>query len=196
MIIVLTPEQNVQNELTRIHQLFQAGLELLHIRKYTYSALEMYCYISAIDESFRNRLVLHSHHDLAQKTGINRLHFNERDRLARKQEMYAKDHILSTSVHNMEDFNALDQQWSYAFLGPMFTSISKPNYGINSKLHSKLHLRKNNQVQLIGLGGIQADNISLLLNNGVDSVALLGTIWKNQQPITNFKACLQKDLLY
>ncbi|UIR56900.1 thiamine phosphate synthase [Sphingobacterium sp. SRCM116780] len=196
MIIILTPEQNVRNELTRIHQLFQAGLELLHIRKYTYSALEMYGYISAIDESFRNRLVLHTHHELAQKTAVNRLHFNERDRVAGKQNSYTKDYILSTSVHSMDDFNALDQQWSYAFLSPMFTSISKPGYGQNNSVQTDLHLRKNNQVQLIGLGGIREDNISLLLNNGVDGVALLGTIWKNQQPITNFKACLQQDLSY
>lgn len=196
MIIVLTPERNLKHEIAWINDLFLAGLELLHIRKYNYSEEEMHRYILAIDSQFRDRLVLHSHHSLAKKTAVNRLHFNESDRLAKKHELYHKDYVLSTSAHAMVEFNALESDWTYAFLSPLFASISKHRYGLDSKVLADLKLRKNNDVKLIGLGGIRAKHIPELLKSGLDGVALLGTIWENQQPITSFKKCLQNDLTY
>lgn len=193
MIIVVTAEQDIDQEIQIINGLLDAGLELLHIRKYNFSDMAMCQFIEGIKSSYRNRLVLHSHHHLAEELNLNRLHFNEKDRKAKKQDQYSKAIIRSTSVHSISDFNQLDKQWSYALLSPMFSSISKPNHGQEYTVRHELKLRNNSQVQLIGLAGIHADNLGLVYHSGADGVALLGTIWNDRQPLASFKKCLLKD---
>lgn len=196
MIIVVTAEQDIDNELQSINNLLNAGLELLHIRKYNFSDDDMYQFIKGITAAHHQRLVMHSHHHLADQFEINRLHFNEHDRNMGKQNQVSQTIIRSTSVHSIDDFNRLDNQWSYALLSPMFLSISKFNYGAEHTVKQELKYRNNQQVQLIGLAGIYAENMISLYQDGIDGVALLGTIWNNERPLVNFKKCLQIDRLY
>jgi thiamine-phosphate pyrophosphorylase len=75
--------------------------------------------------------VLHSHHNLAKALAIHRIFYqNNRNAVTRKQLETCKkqDFTLSTSTHSIEDFNELDPAFDYAFMSPVFTSISKENY--------------------------------------------------------------------
>jgi len=196
MIVITNPIQPV-NEIDTIHSLFENGLELLHIRKPDFSAAEMRSFLSEIKSDLRTQLVLHSHHHLASAFGINRIHFSESERkktvmLFGKSpfETYkTKGFHLSTSVHNVEDFNALNNTFEYAFLSPVFPSISKENYSSKIDLFEAIKNRTNFDTKLIALGGIESINIEQTLENGFDNVALLGTIWTTNQPIESFKLC-------
>lgn len=196
MIVITSPIQIV-NEINTIHALFENGLELLHIRKPYFSETEMKTFVSKIKTTFRHRLVLHSHHQLAQEFGINRIHFTEKNRVATSQESLENwkksGYTLSTSIHQMSDFEALSSVFDYAFFGPVFESISKPNYVSNLNFKKELKQRKNNNTALIALGGITSENIKTALAFGFDDVALLGSIWNNNHSIENFKLCY--DLL-
>jgi thiamine-phosphate pyrophosphorylase len=74
-------------------------------------------FLTEIRLEYRNRLVLHSHHNL-KALAIHRLHFTENNRNAvtRKQLETCKkqDFTLSTSTHSIEDFNELDPAFDYA----------------------------------------------------------------------------------
>lgn len=79
--------------------------------------------------TFRHRLVLHSHHQLALEFGINRIHFTEKNRVATSEEHLKKwkeKFSLSTSIHQMSDFEELSSVFDYAFFDPIFESISNP----------------------------------------------------------------------
>ena len=93
----------------------------------------------------------------------------------------------------MSDFEELSSVFDYAFFGPVFESISKPNYVSNLDFKKELEQRKNNKTALIALGGITSENIKTALTFGFDDVALLGSIWNNNHSIENFKLC--HDLL-
>lgn len=93
----------------------------------------------------------------------------------------------------MSDFEELSSVFDYAFFGPVFESISKPNYVSNLDFKKELEQRKNNKTALIALGGITSENIKTALAFGFDDVALLGSIWNNNHSIENFKLC--HDLL-
>jgi thiamine-phosphate pyrophosphorylase len=96
---------------------------------------------------------------------------------------------LSTSVHTIEDFNTLDDSFDYAFLSPVFPSISKENYTSKTDLFVEIKKRENLRTQLVALGGMDSNTINQTLENGFDKVALLGTIWNSETPIKNFKSC-------
>jgi len=191
MIITFSPEQSVEQETLIVNQLLEKGIDLFHIRKYGLSDDAMLDYINAIDAPYRNRLVLHSHFHLAKENGIGRLHFNEMYRAKKEELKYADAFVLSTSVHSIEVFNGLGKTWAYAFLSPIFSSISKPGYGAGNSVFDSLQCRNNVNVSLIGLGGIDRQNYKKVLDAGADGIALLGGIWKSGNPIDVLSALMQ-----
>jgi thiamine-phosphate pyrophosphorylase len=194
MIIVITPEELIQNETDIINELFQEGLDLLHIRKPFISSEEMTDFIQKIDAKFYSQLVLHSHYNLAKYFGISRFHFREIDR---QNGLYTSftDKTISTSVHNIEAFNELRDEWEYSFISPVFPSISKKGYGENSNILNEIKERQNSNVKLVALGGINENNINEVFDSRIDGVALLGAIWESDKAVQIFKKCKQNVLL-
>lgn len=192
-MIVITNPSAVANEISIIDSLFGEGLSLLHIRKPDLSEVETAKFIHKIKHEYRKKLVLHNHHEIAADFGINRIHFSETERKKNDFQIIA-NMILSTSIHSIEDFNALENNFEYAFLSPVFTSISKVNYSPKTDLFEDLAKRKNFNAKLVALGGIYSANIEKSLQNGFDDVAVLGTIWNSPNSIKNFKLC-QKIVL-
>lgn len=195
MILVITPEKEVPYETDCINQLFQEGLDLLHIRKPGISRKEMIGFISKIEPSFYHQLVFHNHYDLGENYGISRFHFREADRQDENCQSFMKGNIISTSVHDIPTYNGLGEEWQYAFLSPFFPSISKKGYGEDSTVMEEVKQRNNSGVKLIALGGIHSDNIQKVFDAGVDGAALLGAIWENNEPINIFRKCRKSVLL-
>ncbi|MND84595.1 Thiamine-phosphate synthase [compost metagenome] len=167
MIIALTAEEEFASEFQTIHALFEQGLDLLHLRKYHFTDEQMQRYVASIDATYHDRLVLHSHPQLTNS-------------------------ICSTSVHHINQFNTLDKCWNYAFLSPLFPSISKAGYGHHDAVLDQLQSRTNFDVHLIGLGGIKAENCLLSIKAGADGIALLGALWQAPDPIQHFITCKQQ----
>lgn len=188
-MIVITNPTAVNHEINSIHSLFENGLELLHIRKPDYSEMEMVSFLTAIGSDFRNHLVLHSHHHLAHSFGINRLHNP-------KETKEITNAVFSTSTHSIPEFNALENNYSYAFLSPVYPSISKQGYAPTENHLEAIKERSNFNTKLVALGGISAENIVETIQKGFDEVALLGSIWNNTNPLENFKLCQQVVLSF
>ncbi len=191
MITVITPEEMIHNEIKIINELFQEGLDLLHVRKPLMGLEGMTCFIQEINSEFHHQLVLHSHYDLVKTFEISRFHFREIDRQNEFHKSF-KDKIISTSVHDIDTFNELNQEWEYSFISPVFPSISKKGYGENSTIFDTIKNQNNPAVKLVALGGINEKNIHQVINIGVDGVALLGAVWDSDQPLNAFRACSQK----
>lgn len=188
MILVISSEQPIEKEHYWIHQLFKKDLDFFHVRKYSFSDDEMKVYLNRIDAVFRHKIVLHSHYHLANDFGIERLHFREESRI-KKIFLPYESFMFSTSVHSIEDFNALGEVWHYAFLSPVFPSISKSGYGKNKTVLDDLKCKNNPDVQLIGLGGIDHINYKQVFEYGADGIALLGSIWQSNHPLNAFLKC-------
>jgi thiamine-phosphate pyrophosphorylase len=206
MIVISNPVA-FKNEANLIHSLFAEGLALFHIRKPDFSEADMKAFVSEIGLEFSERLVLHNHHHLAEAFEINRIHFSEKMRNetmntpARfsKPCRYSENEILdgwkrngftlSTSIHKMDDYETLSTAFDYAFLSPVFGSISKPDYVSAVDFETEVKNKKNNKTALVALGGIAPNTIKTAYEYGFDAVALLGTIWNSNSPIENFKTC-------
>lgn len=189
MILVITPELIVPNETDRINQMFQEGLDLLHIRKPWISRNEIIEFLTQIDETFHSQLVLHTNYDLGKEYHISRFHFREIDREQGKYKPFVPENIISTSVHDITTYNTLDKEWEYAFISPFFPSISKKGYGTDSTIKEEIQYRNNPDVKLIALGGINHDNIHEVFESGANGAALLGAVWESEEPLKVFRKC-------
>lgn len=192
-MIVITSPDSVTNEFEIISEMFQEGLSLLHIRKPDLSITETQRYLDQTPVAFRDRLVLHQHHKLAAAFGINRFHIKKQDREQFTPDRFSKpvSCYYSTGTHTIEEFSNLQDLYTYAFLSPVFESISKPGYQSSENLLETVKSRTNSNKKRIALGGITISNMALAMENGFDDIALLGTIWNSTDPIKNFRECLQ-----
>ena len=182
MMIVITPEVYAPNEIYWVNQLLKSGIDLLHIRKYNLQDQEVIKYVNSIEADYRDQLVLHSHGHLSNLLNINKIHIRESDRNNGVHLQFEKNKTLSTSVHDINAFNNLEPFWNYAFMSPMFPSISKAKYGMRNTVRSQLAFRTNHAVKLIGLGGLKIENVNRIKKEIVDGFAFLGAIWNNPDP--------------
>ncbi|NOW93768.1 thiamine phosphate synthase [Mucilaginibacter sp. SG564] len=195
-LIVISYPQQVINEAAIINQLFEAGLKRYHLRKPAWDETQLVDLLQQIDHAFYPQITLHQQHHIASDFDIKKLHYTEKHRLdtepgkliLKKEEGY----VLSTSIHNINELSSLPP-FDYTFFGPVFNSISKPDY--QSQLPDNFQLPPNTATQVIALGGVGYANLHKVKHMGFDGAAVLGTIWNNPaHAITNFNK-LQEHLL-
>ena len=194
MLIVLTSDQAVEQEIALIHQLFKEGLEILHIRKPDYSKTEVRQFIQKIDPEYHSKLVVHNYHELCFEFQLRGIHLKEQHRLDLGEGMVeylntfsSKGYISSTSFHDLETVNTYASSFDYCFLSPVFSSISKQGY--KGKQFDVTHIFK----KIIALGGIQMQTIKTAIDLGYRGIGVLGAIWQSKTPIQRFKE-IQKAL--
>ena len=96
--------------------------------------------------------------------------------------------------HSLKELEDCKEKYEYAFLSPIFDSISKAGY--KSKFSHRLHGLSQIKSELISaiigkniisLGGIDEDKIETCRQLGFAGVAVLGAIWNNKNPVEKFK---------
>jgi len=187
-LYLITYPAPVENECLILNQLFENGLEYLHLRKPDYTIAETEMLLNEINPEFYSRISLHQHHELHKKFSISRFHYTEGKRKQMADSLLngnKTDSItLSTSVHSSEDYNKLSTVFDYCFFGPVFNSISKKNY--NSVVNNNFKANEKTTTALIAIGGIDENNISEIKKMGFSGIALLGAIWLSENPVEKF----------
>lgn len=175
--IVICYPTKLENEIEAINALFDAGLQILHVRKPAYSEAEMSAFINSIDAKYHNRIAVHSHLAMVEPRGLRGVHFTSYNR--HLIDDYSNITLpKSISVHSMSELINLSEAFSYALLSPVFESISKEGYGpaIDQSI-LKNYLEKNHEVPVLALGGIDHKNVDVAKELGFDGVALHGHLW-------------------
>ncbi|MES2284387.1 MAG: thiamine phosphate synthase [Bacteroidota bacterium] len=202
MVIVISNPTAIADEHAIIEQLFDEGLEIFHVRKKEFSENEMRTFIERISEKYFSKIVLHSHYSLVKEYDLKGIHVP----VDFKNE--ASKGTLSVSFHSLDEVEKFENKFDYGFLSPVFDSISKEGYKRKfdfSELKMYFLNRKvlNNRTGnglLIALGGIDEDKIEKVKELGFSGIALLGAIWKSENPVEKFKRIkeqwLKKELMY
>lgn len=186
MLTVVSSPVPVHREPDLINALFESGLSVFHLRKPGAGPELFRGLLNKIHVKYHDRIALHAHHFLKEEFGICRLHFTGEER--RKLMVVPKTPLIcSTSIHSLEEYKKLSPQFSYAFLGPVFNSMSKTGYQQMNQINHPIHL-KNKPIKIIGIGGITKSNGLNTLKYGFDGLAVLGFLWQSEQPVTQFNA--------
>ena len=190
-LIVITTPVFLPDEAAHINALFEAGLEILHLRKPHSSVDEVESLVQSVSEPFRNRIILHEHFGLVEKYGLKGIHLNARNPVA--PEGY-HGHI-SRSCHSLQEVEEWKPSCDYVFLSPIYDSISKEGYGAHFTAEQLQDARLRGLIdeKVVALGGICADNIPEVNSFGFGGVALLGDIWnrENADFLPHFHQLLQ-----
>jgi thiamine monophosphate synthase len=205
LLAVITLPGFPPGEADLLEGMLEAGLEKLHVRKPRVGDDDKAGLLERLAPRWASRLVLHGSAELARQYGIAQVHgsvelTNGKGRSGGGPELGAAGSglvaadgglaaaigggsvtvwpgpAISTSVHSWEEFEALPGGLAYAFISPLFDSISKPGYRANTAL--LLQPEGTLPCLPVGLGGIGADTIGEMISGGWKGAAVLGWVWK------------------
>ena len=174
--ITITSPEFLSGEAIFIDRLFSQGLDLLHLRKPEASIEDYKQLLLQIPKQWHRRIVLHEHFELSEKYKLHGIHLNRRC----SQAPNAYHESISCSCHTIEEVITQKDSKDYVFLSPIFDSISKVGYHAAFSPTSLKQAAIENVIdeKVIALGGITANNISLVKEWHFGGVAFLGDIWK------------------
>ena len=187
MIVLIAPEKDLDNEMIILNQLFEAGLEIFHLRKPNKNLEEYTAYINQIDKKYHNRIVIYFHHELINDYNLKGIHFQEqarRDKLEMPSHyfvnlnMYGK--TISSSFYETEDLINCNFEFDYHLLSPVFSFISKK--GDKGRMFDVTCIQK----KVIGVGGACISNLENFNSLGFKGVGVLGGIWNSLTPVEDF----------
>ena len=203
-LIVIANPIHFDQEIFLLIKMFEQGLAYFHLRKPEYSKNEIEKYIQSIPSIYYNKMVLHSHFELANKYQLKGIHLNSKSSLSEvERETYSH---LSYSCHTLEEVAKCEKSYDYIFLSPIFDSISKNGYkshidikkikpffkAISSTYPSISPKIGKNKNEIIALGGIDIAQISQAMELGFNGVAVLGSLWCGFLKDRNIEKCLEK----
>ncbi|MFP4046936.1 MAG: thiamine phosphate synthase [Bacteroidales bacterium] len=186
--IVISPPEKVKKEIDFIKVLVEEGLEYYHLRKPGMPEKELESFIQKIPGNCRDKIILHDHYKLVPGYELKGIHITNKTKNEGIEKQYKNYHI-SISTHSLKELSGLKPLYNYAFLSPVFKSISKANYESPFQLNEiKAYLEQNppgNKV--IALGGIHKNNIKQVLETGFDGFAILGGLWNEVSTNNNLR---------
>jgi thiamine-phosphate pyrophosphorylase len=214
-LIVITSPLFFDGEADCLKGMLEAGLSKLHVRKFGAREGGIEKLLDQLPDRWYPRLVLHGRRDLAVRYGIPQIHCSAkewredtagvndqteemRERIRGKEnggEVKAWKEKragmkVSVSLHSWKELDEMDTGIEYAFLSPLFDSISKPGYQANPGLLERPP--GPHPCKVIGLGGIDKDTILPVIEHGWDGAALLGWIWEEPGAAVERYVLIQK----
>ena len=200
-LIVISSSTKVENEAEIITSLFEAGLERFHLRKHKLSTKETKDLLKNIPAHFHNRIVIHSHHNLARKFNLAGIHLTK-THIKRKYKTWLiikliqlknPNVIITTSFNNIGQLFDKEHRhsYSYVFLSPVFDSLNSKFQGGFTE-HSLKSATQKSAFKVIARGGVDINAIEKGNAIGFDGLAFYSSIWKKKDPLLEFNKLIEK----
>lgn len=178
--IVITPPEFIPDEAERIVELFDNGLDVLHLRKPGSSINDCMRLLDALPASLLGRIVTHDHHSLCRDYCLMGVHLNGRNPEPPAFLSSADRHTtVSASCHSIDEAARRKATLDYLFLSPIFDSISKQGYraAYTPEEIEKAAADGIIDSRVMALGGISIDNVRKLRAWRFGGAAFLGDVW-------------------
>lgn len=174
LILLTTPDFFLEEDKI-LTALFEEGLDILHLRKPGSEPVYSERLLTLLPASHHNQIVVHDHFYLKDEFNLKGIHLNSRNPEAPAN---YKGH-LSKSFHNLEELKEEKKRFTYAFLSPIFDSISKSSYTSAFELDVLKEAAQNGIIDksVMALGGISIENLPIIKDLGFGGAVILGDLW-------------------
>jgi thiamine-phosphate pyrophosphorylase len=199
-LVIITPARDIEDEQSLVTKMFESGLQTLHLRKPRYSTNRLKEYIKLIPEHFHDRIVVHTHHDLALKFKLKGIHLGKIHLSKRWRYFFVRfrlrlrfDHVSkSRSYSRLQQLFAKEERtYDYFLLGTMFNTMTGELYSgfYEAGLTNAL---KTSGKKIIARGGTTASSIEKAKRYGFAGIAFNSYLWSAEQPYEKFLKILQE----
>lgn len=200
-LLVISSSSEIENEAQIITSLFEAGLDHFHLRKHKFSTKKTKELVNAIPKHFHNRIILHSHHNLARTFDFRGIHLTK-SHINKKYKTWFTikliqlknpDIIITTSFNNIGQLFEKEHRhaYSYVFLSPIFDSLNSKFQGGFTE-HSLKSAISKTTLNVIARGGVDVNAIEKANEIGFAGIAFYSAIWKKKDPLAAFNLIVEK----
>jgi thiamine-phosphate pyrophosphorylase len=177
MVLISSPRMR-SGEASDLEEMFELGLERLHLRKPDHSAKDVSKILDKLPEKCLRRVVVHRVPELLDQYPLAGYHHSS------KEKLHEVSGSCSRSLHNISSLRKSREKLDYSFFGPVYNSISKQGYGPKVSIESiRECFSMKNCPPVFALGGIRRNKVRQLLEIGFSGVALLGAVWGRKDPV-------------
>ena len=189
MMVLISSPRLRKGEASDLEEMFDCGLERLHLRKPDHSAKDLAKILDKLPEKYLDRIVLHRVPELLNEYPVAGYHHSSTESIQKVKG------TSSRSFHKFPRLRENKEALDYCFFGPVYNSISKDGYGPKvSMVEMRDYFAEDKEgkhAPVFALGGIRRNKIRSLLDLGFSGVALLGAVWGKNDPISAFEGLVK-----
>lgn len=189
-ITVISSPNDELTEIEEVVRMFDAGLKHFHIRKPRMNKQQLANYIERFPDKFRNRMILHSYHGLATQFNLGGIHLSREHRRRNKfydfrlwlKRRMRPELVVTRTFHKLTDITADRRRYSYAFLSPVFDSVTRSSLAGGFSKRALLVIIPQAKQPIYALGGVTSERLKEVGDNGFHGAAFHGSIWESEIP--------------
>ncbi len=157
------------------------GADVIQLRDKAMTGRELFntaCKIREITRNAGTLFIVNDRIDIAIASGADGVHLGQDDLpLCEARQIVPEDFIIGVSVGSVaEAVNAEAGGADYVAVSPVFGTGTKPDAGPGHGTTLITAIKQNISIPVIGIGGIQKENIREVLVAGADGVAVISAI--------------------
>jgi len=199
-VILLSKPRYDEEEIDIVKIMFESGLESYHLRKPRITSNQMKKILDKIPSQFHNRIVIHSHHNLARQYDLKGIHFTRSHFKSTLKNWwrklllsYFKPEICRTrSYTSLSSLYEKDNQcYEYVMLYPIFDSLTG-NFQNGYHEQGIINALQKTNKKIVARGGVDSKKIEQIRDLGFYGLVLNSSIWKTKDPLNSFNQFMQK----
>lgn len=168
-----------------IEKILKAGIRSIQLREKdlpTRSLLDLAYKVRAITNLYEAQLFINDRVDIALCVGADGVHLPQSGMPPNAARKIIKDSMLiGVSTHSLEEaISAQNGGADFITFGPIFQTPSKLQYGEPLGLSALAEVRRNIKIPILGIGGIDLNNIESVINTGAEGIAMIRGILSAQ----------------
>jgi thiamine-phosphate pyrophosphorylase len=183
-LYAVTPEEKDLFALSsQVESCIKGGAKLIQYRSKMLSKTEQQIQarkIKKICDYYKVPLIINDDIELCRILDADGVHLGENDdSLVKARLVLGPSKIIGVSCYNSIDRVkiAVDKRATYIALGACFPTTTKP-YAPKASLDLIALVVKNFKIPVVAIGGINLENIELLINEGVNCIAVINSLFK------------------
>ena len=170
-----------------ISQAIDGGVETVQLREKDLNTVELYDLASEIREITKKRgvnLIINDRVDIALAVDADGVHLGWQSlNIEIVRRMIGRDKLIGFSAHNLQEAEKAENCGAdYITISPIFDTAYK-DYFIKPLGTEEIgKIREQIDIPVIALGGINENNVSSVLENGADGIAVMSAILQSGNP--------------
>ncbi|MDB4039933.1 thiamine phosphate synthase [Methylophilaceae bacterium] len=183
-LYAVTPEEKDSSVLSsQVESCIKGGARLIQYRAKTLSKIEhkeQARKVKIVCDFYKVPLIINDDIELCRILDADGVHLGEDDdSLEKARLILGPSKIIGSSCYNSIErvIKAVDKGATYIALGACFPTTTKPN-APRAPLDFIALVLKEFKIPVVAIGGINLENIELLINEGVNCVALINNLFK------------------
>ena len=187
-IVLISCPYFFDGEIELITSMFEEGLDIFHLRKPGFNEDKLDKFLQQIKTGYHSRIKVHASTGLFDNYRLGGIHIPvemavESNIIELKK---TKSISVSSSFHSLGEVKRKNEHIDYAFLSPVFDSISKKNYKCRFDYVELKEVLPQANTRIIALGGCKADNLKQVKQLGFSGAAVLGAVWNSADPFRSY----------